>query len=105
MLCYRTDVEYTPRIVVLHDEGLTYKILYEAHGTAVSRHFGRKKTYSSVSQCYWWPKLYKWLGTYVRTCETCQREKPSAHAAAPLASLPYARGVESPSAWTLCLGY
>ncbi|KAG3132286.1 hypothetical protein C6341_g22985 [Phytophthora cactorum] len=41
---------------------------------------------------YWWPKLYKLVGTYVRTCETCQRTKSSPHAAAPLASLPVPTG-------------
>uniref|UniRef100_A0AAV1T8D4 Reverse transcriptase domain-containing protein n=1 Tax=Peronospora matthiolae TaxID=2874970 RepID=A0AAV1T8D4_9STRA len=87
LLCYRTDIEDNPRIVVPHNEELKYRILYEAHDTALSGHLGREKTYSSVSH-YWWPKLYKWVSTYVRTCETCQRVKPSAHAAAPLASLP-----------------
>ena len=92
LLCYSTDVEDTPRIVVPHDEELKYRILYEAHGIAASANLGREKTYSSVSQYYWWPKLYKWVSTYVRTCETCQRVKPSAHAAAPLASLPIPSG-------------
>jgi hypothetical protein len=92
LLCYCTDVEDTPRIVVPHDEELKYLILYEAHDTALSGHLGREKTYSSVSQTYWWPKLYKWVSTYVRTCETCQRVKPSAHATAPLASLPVPTG-------------
>ena len=32
------------------------------------------------------------MSTYVRTCDTCQRVKPSAHAAAPLASLPVPDG-------------
>ncbi|KAG2762038.1 hypothetical protein PC129_g9708 [Phytophthora cactorum] len=41
---------------------------------------------------YWWTKLYKWVGTYVRTCETCRRTKFSPHAAAPLASLPVPTG-------------
>ncbi|KAG3107218.1 hypothetical protein PI125_g12926 [Phytophthora idaei] len=41
---------------------------------------------------YWWPKLYKWVGTYLRTCETCQRTKSSPHVAAPLASLPVPMG-------------
>ena len=51
-------MEDTPRIVVPHDEELKYRILYEAHDTAVSGHLGREKTYGSVSQCYWLPKLY-----------------------------------------------
>ena len=73
-----------------------YHIFYEAHDTAVSGHTDREKTYSSVSQCYWWPKLYKWVSTYVRTCETCRRVEPSAHAAAPLASISITSGVGIP---------
>ena len=71
LLCYRTNIEDNPRIAVSHDEELKYRILYEAYDTALSGHLGREKTYSSVSQAYWWPKLYKWVSTYVRTCETC----------------------------------
>ena len=92
LLCYSTDAADTPRIVVPHDEELKYRILFEAHDSALSGHLGREKTYGSVSQSYWWPKLYKWVSTYVRTCETCQRIKPSASANAPLASLPVPTG-------------
>ena len=60
-------------LVVPHDEDLKYRILYETHDTVLSGHLGREKTYGSVSQTYWWPKLYKWVSSYVRTCETCQR--------------------------------
>ena len=80
LLCYRTDIEDNPRIAVPHDEELKYRILYEAHDTALSGHLGREKTYSSVSQAYWWPKLYKWVSTYVRTCET--GETPSTYGGA-----------------------
>ena len=96
LLCYRTDSEDTLRIVVPHDVDLKYHILYEAHGTSLSGHLGREKTHSLVGRGYWWPNLYKWVCTYVHTCETCQRVKPSAHAAVPLASLPYPRGVGTP---------
>ncbi|KAG2899480.1 hypothetical protein C6341_g7648 [Phytophthora cactorum] len=87
-----TDPEDTPRVVVPLDEDLKYRILYEVHDTPVGRHLGREKTYGSVSTMYRWPKLYKWVDTYVRTCETCQRTKASPHAAAPLASLPVPTG-------------
>ncbi|KAG2836446.1 hypothetical protein PC129_g13219 [Phytophthora cactorum] len=87
LLHYSTDPEDAPRVVAPHDEDLKYRILYEVHDTPVGGHLGREKTYGSVSTMYWWPKLYKWVGTYVRTCETCQRTKSSPHAAAPLASL------------------
>ncbi|GMF63097.1 unnamed protein product [Phytophthora fragariaefolia] len=92
LLYYSTGSDDPPRVVVPHDEELKYRILYEAHVTPVGGHLGREKTYSSVSLHYWWPNLYKWVGTYVRTCETCQRVKPAPHAAAPLASLPVPSG-------------
>ncbi|KAG2801170.1 hypothetical protein PC112_g20156 [Phytophthora cactorum] len=92
LLYYSTDPEDAPRVVVPHDEDLKYRILYEVHDTPVGGHLGREKTYGSVSTMYWWLKLYKWVGTYVRTCETCQRTKSSPHAAAPLASLPVPAG-------------
>ena len=41
---------------------------------------------------YWWPNLYGWVGTYVRTCARCQRVQPSAHAIAPLVILPVHKG-------------
>ena len=53
LLCYITDVEYAPSIVVPHDVELQYQMLYEAHDTAVSGHLGREQTYSSISKCYW----------------------------------------------------
>ncbi|KAG4233200.1 hypothetical protein PC116_g18586 [Phytophthora cactorum] len=87
LLYYSTDPEDAPRVVVPHDEDLKNRILYEVHDTPVGGHLGRENTYGSVSTMYWWPKLYKWVGTYVRTCETRQRTKSSPHAAAPLASL------------------
>ena len=65
LLCYRTDVEHTSRIVVPHDEDLKSRILFEAHDSPISGHLGREKTYGSMSQTYWWPKMYKWVSTYV----------------------------------------
>ena len=71
LLLYCTDAADTLRIVVSHDEDLKYRVLYQEHHTVLSGHLGRDKTYGSVSQTYWWPKLYKWVSSYVRTCETC----------------------------------
>ena len=73
LLLYCTDTTNPPRVVVPHDEDLKYRILYEAHDTVLGGHLGLEKIYGSVSQIYWWPKLYKRVSTYVRTCETCQR--------------------------------
>ncbi|POM61625.1 reverse transcriptase [Phytophthora palmivora] len=81
-------LENPPRIVVPNDEGLKYDILLEAHDAPVSGHLGREKTYQAVSPTFWWPRMYKWVAHYVKTCERCQRVKPSGHAPAPLQSLP-----------------
>ncbi|POM80813.1 Putative retroelement [Phytophthora palmivora] len=54
----------------------------------MSGHLGREKTYQMVSQTFGWYRMYKWAAHYVKTCETCQRVKPSGHASAPLQSLP-----------------
>ena len=88
LLCYRTDISDTPRIIVPHDEELKYRILYEVHDTAISGHLGSEKTYGLVSQRFWWIKLYKWLSTYMCTCEPCQRVKPSVHMTSLLDTLP-----------------
>ena len=53
LLCYRTDLADTARIVVPHNEDLKYRILFEAYDTALSEHLVREKTYGSVSQHYW----------------------------------------------------
>ncbi|POM64908.1 Pol protein, partial [Phytophthora palmivora] len=67
---------------------MKYDILLEAHDATISDHLNREKTYQMVSQRFWWPHMYKWVAHYVKTCETCQRVKPSGHASAPLQSLP-----------------
>ena len=75
-------------MVVPNDEILRHRILYEAHDTPGSGHLGREKTYTSVARKFWWPHMYKWVRSYVKTCETCQRVKPLPSTAAPLQSLP-----------------
>ncbi|POM70927.1 LOW QUALITY PROTEIN: Putative retroelement [Phytophthora palmivora] len=85
LLHYRT-LEILSRVVVPNDKDLKYDILLEAHDAPISGHLGREKTYQTVSQIM--PRMYKWVAHYVKTCETCQRVKPSGHASAPLQSLP-----------------
>ncbi|POM67417.1 DNA/RNA polymerase [Phytophthora palmivora] len=87
-LDYRVDPRDPPRVVVPNDEDLKYAILLEAHDAPISGHLGREKTYQMVSQTFWWPRMNKWVAHYIKTCETCQRVKPSGHASAPLQSLP-----------------
>ncbi|KAG3000096.1 hypothetical protein PC121_g20222 [Phytophthora cactorum] len=88
LLYYRVEPHEPPRVVVPNDKDLKFDILQEAHDAPSSGHLGRKKTFLSVSQAFWWTHMYKWVARYVKTCETCQRVKPAGHASAPLQSLP-----------------
>ncbi|POM76513.1 Pol protein [Phytophthora palmivora] len=85
---YRVDPGDPPRVAVPNDEDLKYDILLEAHDAPMSGHLGQEKTYQTVSQPFWRSRMYKWVAHYVRTCETCQKVKPSGHVSAPLQSLP-----------------
>ena len=88
LLYYCVDVADAPRIVVPDDASLRSRLLHEYHDCPVSGHLGREKTYLALSRDYFWPHQYKWVRKWVRTCEVCQRVKPSPASQAPLRSLP-----------------
>ncbi|POM59971.1 LOW QUALITY PROTEIN: Pol protein, partial [Phytophthora palmivora] len=72
LLQYRVGPGDPPLVVVPNDEDLKYDVLLEAHDAPPSGHY-REKTYQEVSQTCWWPRMYKSVAHYVKTCETCQR--------------------------------
>ena len=88
LLLYSVNPGDEKRVVVPNDAYLRHRILYEAHDKPGSSHLGREKTYTSVAREFWWPHTYKWVRSYVKTYETCQRVKPLPSSAAPLQSLP-----------------
>lgn len=49
------------------------RILAENHEE--SGHFGVHRTYTRISQSYFWPGMWEQVSQYVRSCETCQRVK------------------------------
>ncbi|POM68646.1 Reverse transcriptase [Phytophthora palmivora] len=76
------------RIPCSNDEDLKYDIILEVHDAPMRGHLGLEKTYQTVSQTLWWPHMYKWVVHYVKSCETCQRVKPSTHPWDPLQRFP-----------------
>ncbi|KAF1321583.1 reverse transcriptase, partial [Globisporangium splendens] len=60
---------------------------FRVHNGPSAGRLGREKTFLSLSRDYYWPHMYKWVRKYVRTCEVCQRVKPSGSTQAPLRSL------------------
>ena len=95
LLYYAIDEQDASRVVVPNDSDLRHNILYEYHDSPTAGHLGREKTFLGVSRDYYWPHLYKWVRKYVRTCEICQRVKPSGAVQAPLRSLPVPGGLWS----------
>lgn len=87
LLYYAIEDGDSTRVVVPNDEGVRQRLLYEYHDSPSGGHLGRDKTFLSLSRDYYWPHMYKWVRKYVRTCEICQRVKPSGSTQAPLRSL------------------
>lgn len=90
LLYYSTSEADESRIVVPDDEYLKHSIMFEFHDVRTAGHLGRENTYLSLSRVFYWPHQYKWVRKYVRTCEICQRVKPSSPLQAPLQLLPVA---------------
>jgi hypothetical protein len=64
-------------------------LMREAHDANYSGHMGFKKTLDLLQRHYWWPGMRKDIESYVKTCESCQRNKSSTQApAGPLQPLP-----------------
>jgi transposase InsO family protein len=88
VLYFRTEEGDDWRVVVPSDYDLRNRILFEYHDAPTAGHPGREKTYLNVSRDFYWNNQYSFVRKYVRTCEICQRMKPSSASQAPLHSLP-----------------
>jgi RNase H-like domain found in reverse transcriptase/Integrase zinc binding domain len=65
------------RLVILKVANLRKELFRMAHN--VLGHFGVDKTYASLRDCYYWPKMRsELLGAYVPGCADCQRNKSTA---------------------------
>jgi hypothetical protein len=49
-------------------------ILHNLHSNILSGHFGIEATYNRARTRYYWPKLYKTIVEYIKSCDTCQRQ-------------------------------
>jgi Reverse transcriptase (RNA-dependent DNA polymerase)/RNase H-like domain found in reverse transcriptase/Integrase zinc binding domain/Chromo (CHRromatin Organisation MOdifier) domain/Retroviral aspartyl protease len=65
------------RIVVPNSTELKMTIMKECHDSPVSGHVGHSRTQNLVERNFWWPGLYTDVLEYVRTCDLCQRNKPT----------------------------
>ncbi|KAE9288391.1 hypothetical protein PR003_g25816 [Phytophthora rubi] len=94
LLTYAIDTFDTPRVVIRGDDDHRARLVHEYHDATAGGHLGREKTFAALSRDFFWPRMYKWIRKWVRSCEICQRVKPAASKQAPLRPLPIAT-----SAW------
>jgi Integrase zinc binding domain len=52
-------------------------LMHGVHDALVVGHLGFKKAYESLRQGVTWPEMDSELKTYVRSCDSCQRNKTS----------------------------
>ncbi len=56
---------------------LRRSIFYELHDAPLSGHPGKAKMLKKANSLYWWPNLSSDIAQYVKTCDSCQRNKSS----------------------------
>jgi hypothetical protein len=66
---------FRSKIYVPTDRDLRRCIVEQHHDTHIAGHAGRFKTLELVSQNYWWPQMSRYIGTYVKHCDLCNRTK------------------------------
>jgi hypothetical protein len=63
-------------ILVPNDSGLRSRLLYEAHDAPLGGHMGLEKLLPRLTETFYWPGLRRDAHEYVRSCPSCQRNKP-----------------------------
>ena len=74
-LYYSGDRLYIPK-----DSLLRTRLLHECHDAPMSGHLGKDKTTEQVKRRFYWPGMDDEIQQYVRSCDACQRNKPSQQA-------------------------
>jgi hypothetical protein len=59
------------RRVIREDE--VERILFGEHSDILAGHFNIESTYQRIRSKYYWPRMYKMVEQYVKSCDSCQR--------------------------------
>jgi hypothetical protein len=71
-IIYYNNQIYIPKI-----PSLMNMILHETHDSIIGGHVGMNKTLELVQRKYYWPKMYKYISSYINSCDKCQSNKSS----------------------------
>lgn len=64
------------KIYVPNDKQLRTQLLVEQHDIPISGHLGEHKTYERLARHFVWPGMRRTVREYVRSCISCQQNKP-----------------------------
>ena len=65
------------RLFIPNDRKLITLLLSEHHDTPIAGHFSSEKTYENLYKNFYWSKMRKDVYEYVKSCDSCQRNKSS----------------------------
>jgi len=68
---------------------LVKTILDAFHGAKTSGHFGKNKTFYTISRKYYWPNMFVDVSRHIKSCNSCQMFKVTPQAKVPLSTVPY----------------
>jgi len=71
-------------VIIPNARALRESILRSAHEHPLSGHIGADRTLHQIRRNFWWPNVYRDTWEFVRTCDSCQRNKASNKAPAGL---------------------
>jgi Integrase zinc binding domain len=54
-------------------------LMHDAHDAIVKGHLGFEKCYQNLSRSFTWPSIRQDVKEYVRSCDSCQMNKPHNH--------------------------
>ena len=78
-LLYHVADDGAQSLYIPKGKSLRKTLIAECHDTACGGHFGRDKTVDRLQRQFYWPNLTESVATYVRTCPSCQLNKPRNH--------------------------
>jgi len=68
---------YQGKIWIPNDEGIRTTLIAKHHENRRAGHGGMAKTTALIKRQYYWPKIREDIKQFIKSCDTCQRSKPS----------------------------
>lgn len=87
------------------ESSLRLLLLQEAHGGGLMGHFGRDKTFATLSKNYFWPKMFRDVSRFTNRCSTCRKAKSHLNPMVYICHFLFHINHGKILAWMLCLDY